>query len=195
MMARISWGEIVTTAVGTASRFGGLLSNKAKVATYMGVLMPNLFVAPIRYFVMRETPEVRYRMFMRDVLASVAGVAAFYISRSAGNAILKRTFMKTAPAADRDLAATFIGWVVNVVAQGVGAVRMSEWMSKKQQARSGAPAMSAPKPLPISVRPPLPRPKPLPLPVSQPFAVQRPPQFSPPAQPAFQPIFNPFAIL
>lgn len=136
-------------------KFSGLMSDKTRLATYMGILMPNVFVAPIRYFVMRENPDVRYRLFMRDVLAAAAGVGSFYATLYGSKAVLGKTLMKSKPAADVTLAATFAGWVANVIVQGYGAVRMSEWMSKRQQEKLGnAPAAEENKPEPLPVPPP-----------------------------------------
>ena len=161
----------------------GLMADKTRLATYMGILMPNVFVAPIRYFTMRETPDVRYRLFMRDVLAAAAGVASFYATRFAVRPILSKTLMKAKSAENIELAATFTAWVVNVLVQGIGAVRMSEWMSKRQQAREKIAL-----PAPVAAMPVVP-PRPA-LPVRSAVAAPMP-AFLPSAFPVSPPAFSP----
>ena len=189
---------------------GGLLADKSKLATYMGILMPNVFVAPMRYFVMRENPDVKYRLFMRDVLSAAAGVGTFYAAMLAAKPLLARTVMKAKPIEDIKLAATFAGWVANVIVQGYGAVRMSEWMSERQQEKQGKtipaennlpdkpsfPAMAQIAASPPRVASPLPR---LVSPTLENQRYFRSPQFIPPVIPQFSPPVqfpppNPFVL-
>lgn len=175
----------MNTSIAAKPQFSGgfatILEDKTRLATYMGILMPNVFVAPIRYFTMRETPEVRYRMFMRDVLAAAAGVASFYATRLAVRPVLSKTLMKAKSAENVELAATFAAWVVNVLVQGIGAVRMSEWMSKRQQAKEGMSAPTAAISTPVT--PALPHPVVIPHPA---MPVERAPVEPLPSRPPVQ---------
>lgn len=99
----------------------------------MGVILPNAFVAPIRYFVADETKDVRLRLFYRDALAGGIGVGLFYLVRGLTKKAMT-TFTKR-PESAVFVAATFAGWVTNVAFQAVGAIKMSEAMSRRSQAK------------------------------------------------------------
>jgi hypothetical protein len=114
------------------------LETYARVGKYMGILMPNVFVAPIRYFVADETKEVRTRMFARDAFAGGLGIVIFYAVMGGMSKVLTAATKKPKPAVD--MIATFLGWVANVAFQSVGAVKMSEWMSRQAQQKKALQA-------------------------------------------------------
>lgn len=143
------------------------LATYTKMATYMGILLPNIFVGPIRYFVADEKKDVRLRIFYRDVLAGMLGIVLFYVSKGIATPILKRM---NKPRMVVEMLATLTGWVVNVAFQSVGAVKMSEWMSRKSEAKKAQllqPKQTPPPVIPrqqviapTHVAPPLPPPRP-----------------------------------
>lgn len=127
----------------TRDLLGGRLPNNTyeRIAETLAVLMPNLFVAPIRYFVADETKDTRLKLFYRDASAAGIGIALYYFTRGTMTRVLSKMGMNHAPL--RLTSAIFLGWVANVAFQAVGAVKLSEAMSRKS-AQKALPTVPKP---------------------------------------------------
>lgn len=113
------------------------------------VLMPSLL--PLLRFQFDE-PDQRKKLFVRDFTGGWIGMASYYAARfltnRAGDAFKLQQKMGLTPAKYNTFiyaASVTAGWLGNILYQGIGAVKLSQWMDKRFFNVAGPASKAGPK--------------------------------------------------